>query len=70
MAEAVRGRAVHDRTGPRRAGLPLTSRHPGESRDPLLGRLGHHDPIRSITASSERPSEWMGLSTGPRLSPG
>lgn len=42
---------------------PATGRQPGERRDPLLGRLSEHDPIRSITASAERRSDWMGMST-------
>ena len=60
MAEAVRGGAMHHRTTSR--SLPHTSRQPGESRN---SRLMGHD----LTARSEKPSDWMGLSTGSRPAP-
>ena len=48
---------MNNRATPR--SLPHTSRQPGESGNPR--RIGH-----DLTARSDKPSDWMGLSTGVR----
>ena len=54
MAQAVSA-VVHSRPQPQ--SLPHTSRQPGESRNPR--RIGN-----DLTAKTDKPSDWMGLSTG------